>query len=110
MKSSKAFPLLFLLVAITLSLPAVAGVVNLQFNGLPTGNSYFGVASYPYNLSVNGGPNQWMMCLGLCRAHRRRRDLAGHGGQRRQPRPQLQSAGLRSRLPVQDGDGGPWLR
>jgi PEP-CTERM motif len=64
MKSSRPFPLLFLLVAMTLSLPAVAGVVNLQFNGLPTGNNYSGVASYPYNLSVNGGPNQWMMCIG----------------------------------------------
>lgn len=47
-----------------LSLPALAGTANLQFNGLPTGNNYGGVASYPYDLSVNGGPNQWMMCIG----------------------------------------------
>ena len=46
-----------------LTLPAW-GSVNMQFTGLPTGNSYWGVASYPYNLSVNGGPNQWMMCIG----------------------------------------------
>ena len=64
MKSTKVLSLLFLLVTMALSLPAVAGVVNMQFNGLPTGNNYFGVASYPYDLSVNGGPNQWMMCLG----------------------------------------------
>ncbi len=46
------------------SLPAAAGTVNLKFNGLPTGNNYSGVPSYPYELSVNGGPNQWMMCIG----------------------------------------------
>lgn len=48
-----------------LALPAVAGtVVNMQFTGLPTGANYWGVASYPYNVSVNNGPNQWMMCIG----------------------------------------------
>ncbi|HZD30771.1 MAG TPA: PEP-CTERM sorting domain-containing protein [Candidatus Angelobacter sp.] len=47
-----------------LALPAAAGTVNMQFTGLPTGNNYWGVASYPYNISVNGGPNQWMMCIG----------------------------------------------
>jgi hypothetical protein len=36
----------------------------MQFTGLPTGNSYSGVASYPYNISVNGGPDLWMMCIG----------------------------------------------
>ena len=54
---------LFLVLGI-LSLPAMAGIVNMQFTGLPTGNNYGGVASYPYNISVNEGPNQWMMCLG----------------------------------------------
>jgi hypothetical protein len=47
-----------------LALPAMAGTVNMQFTGLPTGNTYWGVASYPYDISVNGGPNQWMMCVG----------------------------------------------
>lgn len=54
---------LFLVLGI-LSLPAMAGSVNMQFTGLPTGHNYGGVASYPYNISVNEGPNQWMMCLG----------------------------------------------
>jgi hypothetical protein len=47
-----------------LAVPAVAATVDLQFTGLPTGNSYWGVASYPYDIGVNGGPNQWMMCIG----------------------------------------------
>src|SRR5450631_2076642 len=64
MKSTKVVSVLFLLLTVALSLPAVAGVVNMQFNGLPTGNNYSGVSSYPYDLSVNGGPNQWMMCIG----------------------------------------------
>lgn len=58
------FSVLFLLGAMALSLPAVAGVVNLQFNGTPTGNNYSGIPSYPYDLSVNGGSNRWMMCAG----------------------------------------------
>jgi len=36
----------------------------MQFNGTPTSNNYSGEPSYPYDLSVNGGPNQWMMCMG----------------------------------------------
>jgi hypothetical protein len=47
-----------------LALPAVAATVNMQFTGLPTGNNYGGISSYPYDISVNGGPNQWMMCIG----------------------------------------------
>jgi hypothetical protein len=47
-----------------LVLPATAATVNMQFTGLPTGNNYWGVASYPYDLSVNGGPARWMMCIG----------------------------------------------
>ena len=47
-----------------LALPAFAGTVNMQFTGLPTGNNYAGIASYPYDISVNGGPSQWMMCIG----------------------------------------------
>src|SRR5664279_3680273 len=64
MKSAKMVSVLFLLLAFAVSRPAVAGTVNMQFNGTPTGNNYFGVPSYPYDLSVNGGPNQWMMCSG----------------------------------------------
>jgi PEP-CTERM motif len=55
---------MFLLLLAAFSLPAFAGNVSMQFNGLPTGNNYSGVPSYPYELSVNGGPNQWMMCIG----------------------------------------------
>ena len=62
MKALKGFCWLLLLGL--LALPAIAGTVNMQFTGLPTGNNYWGVASYPYNISVNGGPNQWMMCIG----------------------------------------------
>ena len=54
----------WLLVLGVFVLPAMAGTVNMQFTGLPTGNNYWGVASYPYNISVDGGANQWMMCIG----------------------------------------------
>jgi len=54
----------WLLVFGVFALPAMAGTVNMQFTGLPTGHNYWGVASYPYNISVNGGANQWMMCIG----------------------------------------------
>ena len=64
MKSTKVLSVMFLLLTVALSLPAVAGVVNMQFNGTPTSNNYSGEPSYPYDLSVNGGPNQWMMCMG----------------------------------------------
>lgn len=47
-----------------LALPLSAGTVSMQFTGLPTGNSYSGTATYPYNVSVDGGLNQWMMCIG----------------------------------------------
>ncbi|HVN21351.1 MAG TPA: PEP-CTERM sorting domain-containing protein [Terriglobales bacterium] len=53
----------WLLVLGLLALPAVASTVAMQFNGLPTGDNYWGVASYPYNISVNGQPNEWMMCI-----------------------------------------------
>jgi len=54
---------MFLLLLMASSLPAAAGNINMQFNGTPTGDNYSGVPSYPYNVSVNGGPNQWMMCI-----------------------------------------------
>jgi hypothetical protein len=64
MKTLKVASFLFLLALAAVSLPAFAANVTMQFNGTPTGNNYSGVPSYPYDLSVNGGPNQWMMCLG----------------------------------------------
>jgi PEP-CTERM motif len=64
-KSMKAIKgVCWLLVLGVLALPALAARVNMQFTGLPTGANYWGVASYPYNISVNGGANQWMMCIG----------------------------------------------
>ena len=43
-------------------LPAMADA-NMSFSNTGS-NSYMGVPSYPYYLSVNGGPLQDMMCLG----------------------------------------------
>ena len=62
MKALKAT--VWVLVLGILAVPAFAGTVTLQFTGLPTGNNYWGVASYPYDISVNGAPNQSMMCIG----------------------------------------------
>lgn len=64
MKSLRLFCGAVVLMLGILSLSAMAGNTQMQFNGLPTGNNYQGVASYPYDISVNGGPNQWMMCAG----------------------------------------------
>ena len=61
----KAIKAAFWILAIgILVVPAMARTVNMQFTGLPTGNNYWGVASYPYDVSVDGGPNQLMMCIG----------------------------------------------
>ena len=54
----------WLIILGVVAVPATAGVVDMQFTGLPGNNSYSGVASYPYNISVNGGSNLWMMCIG----------------------------------------------
>jgi len=54
--------LLFLVVVS--SLPTTAGIVNMKFLGTSTNNQYSGVYTYPYDLKVNGGPTQWMMCIG----------------------------------------------
>ncbi|MGA9565744.1 MAG: PEP-CTERM sorting domain-containing protein [Candidatus Korobacteraceae bacterium] len=54
---------IFLLLLLATSLPAVAGTVNMQFTGVSGGHSYAGAYTYPYDLEVNGGPNQWMMCI-----------------------------------------------
>jgi len=62
MKSVKG--IIWLLALGLLALPAMAATVDMQFTGLPTGNNYWGVASYPYDISVNNGPAQWMMCIG----------------------------------------------
>jgi hypothetical protein len=64
MKSWSISSLIALLFVLALALPSVAAVADMQFTGLPTGNNYLGIASYPYDVAVNGGPNQWMMCLG----------------------------------------------
>jgi hypothetical protein len=64
MKLGTVCRVLFSLLIVGLSLSATAATFNMQFNELPTSSNYFGVPSYPYDLSVNGGPNQWMMCLG----------------------------------------------
>jgi len=54
MKSLKLFSIALLLLLVASSLPAVAGVVNMQFIGTPTNNNYQGVPSYPYSFTVNG--------------------------------------------------------
>ena len=64
MKSLSILSVIVLLAVLALALTSVAAGANMQFTGLPTGNNYFGIASYPYDVAVNGGPNQWMMCLG----------------------------------------------
>jgi len=63
-KSTIALAGMFLLLVVASSLPAAAGIVNMKFTGLPTSNQYSGVYTYPYDVKVNGGPNQWMMCIG----------------------------------------------
>ena len=62
-KSTAVLPAVFLVLLVASSLPAFAGSVSMMFTGTPTGNNYSGVPSYPYDVSVNGGPNQWMMCI-----------------------------------------------
>jgi len=62
MKSIKAISVLFLLLLVASALPAAAGVVTVQFNNAG-GNSYNGVSSYPYNMTVNGQPTE-LMCIG----------------------------------------------
>ena len=63
-KSVIAMAGMFLLLVVMSSLPAAAGIVNMQFTGVSGGHSYAGVYTYPYDIKVNGGPNQWMMCIG----------------------------------------------
>lgn len=53
----------FLLLMAASSLPAAAGTVSMQFTGVSGGHSYASAYTYPYDLRVNGGPNQWMMCI-----------------------------------------------
>jgi len=62
MKSLKLFSIALLLLLVASSLPAVAGVVNMQFIGTPTNNNYQGVPSYPYSFTVNGSPES-LMCI-----------------------------------------------
>jgi len=62
-KSPAVMFAVFLLLLLAAALPALANTVNMQFTGTPTNNKYSGVPSYPYDVKVNGGPNQWMMCI-----------------------------------------------
>jgi len=62
MKSMKAISGLFLLLLVASALPATAGVVSMHFNNAGS-NSYEGVSSYPYNMTVNGNPAE-LMCIG----------------------------------------------
>jgi len=62
-KSPRILLAVLLLMLATSALPALANTVNMQFTGTPTGNNYAGILSYPYDIKVNGGVNQWMMCI-----------------------------------------------
>ena len=63
-KSLIAMTGMFLFLVVVSSLPTTAGIVNMKFLGTSTNNQYSGVYTYPYDLKVNGGPTQWMMCIG----------------------------------------------
>ena len=62
MRSMKALSITLLLLLVALSLPAVAGVVNMNFISAG-GNSYNGTSSYPYGFTVKGSPGS-LMCIG----------------------------------------------
>lgn len=62
MKSIRVVAYLVGVVLLFASLPALANA-NMSFSSAGP-NNYNGVPSYPYYLSVNGGPLQNMMCLG----------------------------------------------
>ncbi len=54
--------LLIVLAILAFSSMAFAGtIVNMQYNG-NSGNNYGGIATYPYNVSVNGMPEP-LMCI-----------------------------------------------
>ena len=63
MKKTLVLGLLAGIAMLLTGLPAMANA-NMFFSSTGS-NSYMGVPSYPYNLSVNGGPLQDMMCLGF---------------------------------------------
>jgi len=62
MKISKVLPIMFLMLLVAFTLPAVAGTVELQFNS--TGPYSYGPATYPYNFVVNGTTPESLMCIG----------------------------------------------
>ena len=62
-------------ILLLMSLSAFAGSVAMQFNSAGP-FSYYGVSSYPYNVTVDGDPAS-LMCVELQRAHQWWRDLAG---------------------------------
>lgn len=64
MKSTEVLITTLLLLTAATSLPMFAGNVNLHYYNSPTANNYSGVPTYPYDISVEGGTLQEMMCLG----------------------------------------------
>jgi len=62
MKSLALLSVVLLLLLVASSLPAVAGIVNLQFN--TTGPYSYGYPTYPYNFTVNGTTSESLMCIG----------------------------------------------
>ena len=63
MKKTLVLGLLAGIAMLLTGLPAMANA-SMFFSSAGS-NSYMGTPSYPYNLSVNGGPLQNMMCLGF---------------------------------------------
>jgi len=61
MKSLKVLSVALLLLLVASSLPAVAGVVNMQFNGTG-GYSWGGFYTYPYHFTVDGQSYN-LMCV-----------------------------------------------
>ena len=62
MRSLKLLSVVLLLLLVASSLPAVAGIVNLQFN--TTGPYSYGYPTYPYYFTVNGTTPESLMCIG----------------------------------------------
>ena len=62
MGSLKLLSVVLLLLLVATSLPAVAGIVNLQFN--TTGPYSYGPPTYPYYFTVNGTTSKSLMCIG----------------------------------------------
>lgn len=63
MKSKIALSCFVVVSLFVAAMPAMAGVVTMTFSNAGS-NNYYGTPSFPYSLSVNGGPLQNMMCIG----------------------------------------------